>query len=47
MVYLEGCGHNLTEAGAQGIPFSLMTQATPEQYQLTAHGETLRRFIRE
>ncbi len=47
VVYLEGCGHNLTEAGAQGIPFSLMTQATPEQYQLTAHGETLRRFIRE
>lgn len=46
-VYLEGCGHNLTPSGAQGIPFSLMTQVTPEKYQLTAHGEMLRRFIRE
>ncbi len=45
--YLEGCGHNLTPVGRQGIPFSLMTQVTPEIYQLTAHGETLRRFIRE
>ncbi len=46
-LYLEGCGHNLTPPGRQGIPFSLMTQVTPELYQLTAHGETLRRFIRE
>jgi hypothetical protein len=46
-LYLEGCGHNLTPPGKQGIPFSLMTQVTPELYQLTAHGETLRRFIRE
>ena len=46
-LYLEGCGHNLTPAGAQGIPFSLMTQVTEDRYQLTAHGETLRRFIQE
>ena len=46
-LYVEGCGHNLTPVGKQGIPFSLMTQITPEIYQLTAHGETLRRFIRE
>ena len=46
-VYIEGAGHNLTTQGEQGIPFSLMTQVTPERYQLTAHGEMLRRFIRE
>lgn len=47
LVYIEGAGHNLTTPGAQGIPFSLMTQVTPDLYQLTAHGEALRRFIRE
>lgn len=47
LLYLEGCGHNLTHAGQQGIPFSLMTQVTPNLYQLTEHGETLRRFIKE
>ncbi len=46
-VYLEGAGHNLTEAGNQGTPFTLMNQITPERYQLTPHGEMLRRFIRE
>jgi hypothetical protein len=46
LVYVEGAGHNLTPAGRQGIPFSLMTQVTPDQYQLTAHGEVLRHFIR-
>ena len=43
-LYVEGSGHNLTEVGKQGIPFSLMTQITPERYQLTAHGEVLRWF---
>ena len=47
LVYVEGAGHNLTPVGRQGIPFSLMTQVTPDLYQLTAHGEALRRFIRE
>ena len=47
LLYLEGCGHNLTEPGNQGIPFSLMTQVTDERYQLTAHGECLRRFSTE
>lgn len=47
LVYIEGAGHNLTPAGKQGIPFSLMSQVTPEMYQLTAHGEAVRRFIRE
>lgn len=47
LLYLEGCGHNLTPVGNQGIPFSLMTQVTPDLYQLTEHGETLRRFLRE
>jgi hypothetical protein len=44
-VYLEGAGHNLTEPGKQGTPFSLMSQITPDLYQLTAHGEMLKRFI--
>lgn len=46
-LYVEGSGHNLTAVGKQGIPFSLMTQVTPGLYQLTAHGQVLRRFIRE
>jgi hypothetical protein len=46
-VYLEGCGFNLLPIGQQGIPFSLLTLATPNRYQLTEHGEMLRRFIRE
>ncbi|MCC6729013.1 MAG: hypothetical protein IT208_06700 [Chthonomonadales bacterium] len=47
LVYVEGAGFNLYPAGGQGIPFSLMTQITPEVYQLTAHGEVLRWFTRE
>ncbi len=47
LVYIEGAGHNLTPAGKQGVPFSLMTQITPDTYQLTAHGEVLRWFCRE
>ncbi len=47
LTYIEGAGHNLTAAGKQGIPFSLMIQVTPDMYQLTAHGEVVRQFIRE
>lgn len=47
LVYVEGCGYNLRPAGNQGIPFSLMTQITPDTYQLTPHGEVLRWFCRE
>ena len=46
-VYVEGSGFNLTPQGRQGIPFSLMTQITPDMAQLTAHGEVLRWFCRE
>ncbi len=47
LVYLEGAGYNLIPAGRQGTPFSLMNQITPERYQLTPHGEMLKRFCRE
>ena len=47
MVYLEGSGHNLTPAGHQGTPFSLVNQVTDHIYQLTEHGEMLRWFIRD
>lgn len=46
-VYLEGAGHNLTEPGRQGIPFSLMTAVNDHYWRLTAHGEMLRAFTRE
>ena len=46
-VYLEGCGHNLTEAGNQGVPFSIVSVINDTRYQLTAHGEMLKRFCRE
>jgi hypothetical protein len=46
-VYIEGAGYNLAPPGAQGIPFSLMSQVVPNRFLLTAHGEVLRRFIRE
>lgn len=46
-IYLEGSGFNLYPAAKQGIPFTLMTQITPDIYQLTAHGEVLRSFIRD
>jgi len=44
LVYLEGCGYNLFPAGQQGFPFSLMTQIDAERYQLTPHGEMLKKF---
>jgi hypothetical protein len=47
LVYLEGSGYNLLPAGKQGIPFSLMTEIREDRYQLTPHGEMLRRFCRE
>ncbi len=47
LVYLEGCGYNLAPAGKQGIPFSLMTQADNERYQLTPHGEMLKSFCKD
>ena len=47
LVYLEGAGYNLIPAGRQGTPFSLMNQISPERYQLTSHGEMLKRFCRE
>lgn len=47
LVYVEGSGYNLRPAGKQGIPFSLMTQITPEVFQLTPHGEALRWFCRK
>jgi hypothetical protein len=47
LVYVEGSGFNLRPAGKQGIPFSMMTQITPDMYQLTPHGEALRWFCRD
>jgi hypothetical protein len=44
LVYLEGAGYNLLAAGHQGTPFSLMNQIAPDRYQLTPHGEMLKRF---
>jgi hypothetical protein len=45
--YVEGSGLLILPGGKQGIPFSMMTQITPELAQLTAHGEVLRWFCRE
>jgi len=46
LVYLEGCGYNLHPAGRQGVPFSLFSQIDDQRYQLTPHGEMLKRFCR-
>ncbi len=46
LVYLEGSGYNLLPAGRQGTPFALMNQIDPARYQLTPHGEMLKRFCR-
>ena len=47
LIYLEGCGYNLSPAGRQGFPFSLMTQIDSACYQLTPHGEMLKEFCAE
>ena len=47
LTYVEGCGYNLKPAGKQGIPFSLMTMAREDTYQLTPHGEVLRWFCKD
>jgi hypothetical protein len=47
LVYLEGSGYNLYPAGKQGTPFSLVNMHREELYQLTPHGEMLKRFCRE
>ena len=47
LVYLEGSGYNLLPAGRQGTPFSLVNVISNDRYQLTPHGEMLRRFCRE
>ena len=47
LVYLEGVGYNLLPAGHQGTPFSLVNVISNDCYQLTSHGEMLRRFCRE
>ena len=44
---MEGAGYNLYPAGRQGPPFSLINAHRDELYQLTAHGEMLKRFCRE
>ncbi len=46
-VYVEGAGYNLLPAGSAGIPFSLMTQISPERFILSPIGEVLRWFCRE
>lgn len=46
-VYLEGCGYNLFPAGKQGTPFSLVNPVDTARYQLTPHGEALKRFCKE
>lgn len=47
LVYLEGAGYNLLPAGRQGTPFSLVNAHRDDLYQLTPHGEMLKRFCRE
>ena len=47
LVYLEGAGYNLFPAGRQGTPFSLVNVHQDRLYQLTPHGEMLKRFCRE
>lgn len=47
LVYLEGAGYNLYPAGHQGTPFSLVNAHRDGVYQLTPHGEMLKRFCRE
>ncbi len=47
LVYLEGAGYNLFPAGRQGTPFSLVNVHQDKLYQLTPHGEMLKRFCRE
>ena len=46
-VYLEGCGYNLFPAGKQGPPFSLVNPVDAARYQLTPHGEALKRFCKD
>ena len=45
-VYMEGSGYNLLPAGKQGTPFSLVNPIDAAHYQLTPHGEALKRFCR-
>lgn len=47
LVYVEGAGFNLSPAGRQGTPFSLVNQIDEKTYQLTPHGEALRWFCKE
>jgi hypothetical protein len=47
LVYLEGAGYNLFPAGHQGTPFSLVNAHQEKLYQLTPHGEMLKRFCCE
>ena len=47
LVYLEGAGYNLFPAGRQGTPFSFVNVHQEQFYQLTPHGEMLKRFCRE
>ncbi|MCU0963233.1 MAG: hypothetical protein MUF48_24330 [Pirellulaceae bacterium] len=46
LVYLEGAGYNLLPAGRQGTPFALVNVVRENRYQLTPHGEMLKRFCR-
>lgn len=46
-IYLEGAGYNLHQAGAAGIPFSLLSEINPNRFQLTPIGEVLRWFCTE
>ncbi|MHB1356372.1 MAG: hypothetical protein ACYCZF_10395 [Anaerolineae bacterium] len=46
-IYLEGAGYNLHQAGAAGIPFSLVSEVNPKRFQLTPIGEVLRWFCTE
>ena len=46
-VYVEGVSHTLLEVGRQGGPISLVNTLRDDVYQLTAHGQVLRRFATE
>ena len=46
-IYVEGAGYNLLPSGRAGVPFSLMSVTGESNYQLTPHGDVLRRFCRE
>src|ERR1035437_1180526 len=46
-IYVEGAGWNFLPAGAQGVPWNLVSYQAEQRYRLTEYGRILRWFCRE